>query len=123
MKNENNEKLFRQIMSEAEQRYSYETKTFAAIVPTSTEEIRKEGQTLHHCVGTYVDRVLEGKTIIMFIRKKEEIEKPFYTMEVCKGEVVQVRGGYNKDMTDAVKNFVESFKINRLMPELLKEAI
>jgi hypothetical protein len=123
MKNENKEKLFKQIMIEAELRYTYETQTFAAVVPKSADEIRREGQTLHHCVGSYVDRVLEGKTLIMFIRRKEEMNKPFYTMEVCKGEIIQVRGEYNHDMTEPVKRFVESFKNNKLMLELLKEAI
>lgn len=123
VKNENREKLFVERMREAERKYSYETKTFAVIVPMSTEELKLEGQALHHCVGTYVDRVLEGKTIILFVRRKEKIEKPFYTMEVNKGEIIQCRGEYNHDMTEQVKKFVNSFKMNRLIKELLKEAI
>lgn len=34
------------------------------LVPQSGDEIRKEGEVLHHCVGSYVDRVARGETSI-----------------------------------------------------------
>ena len=32
------------------------------VVPASAEDIKAEGAALHHCVGTYVDRVARGET-------------------------------------------------------------
>ena len=49
------------------------------LVPQSGDEIRKEGEVLHHCVGSYVDRVARGETSIFFIRKSEEPNKPYFT--------------------------------------------
>ncbi len=61
----------------------------------SAFEIVNEGRELHHCVGRYAKDYADGKTCILFIRKVEEPDKPFYTVEVNGREVVQVRGLQN----------------------------
>ncbi len=79
-------------------------------VPNEIDELRKEGEALHHCVGTYTDKVMKGKTSIFFIRQKQEPDKSFYTLEWNKGKVIQCRGYGNKDMTPEVKAFVKVFE-------------
>lgn len=78
-------------------------------LPNKLEELKKEGEALHHCVGTYMERVRKGETMIFFIRKKEEPEKPYYTLE-WHGRVIQCRGSHNCDMTPEVKAFVQIFQ-------------
>lgn len=117
-KNESLNKEFIEAMKDIKERYSFETKTFAIVVPNTTGEITYEGQQLHHCVGTYVDRIVKKETVILFIRKKEEINVPFYTMEVRNGAIIQVRGKFNCDMTPQVKQFVESFKKHCLIEKM-----
>ena len=78
-------------------------------LPYETSELKKEGETLHHCVGTYIDRVIKGETAIFFIRKLEEPDKPYYTLEWKDHQVVQCRGLRNCDMTPEVKAFTEIF--------------
>lgn len=78
-------------------------------LPNRLEELKKEGEALHHCVGTYMERVRKGETMIFFIRRKEEPEKPYYTLE-WHGKVVQCRGSHNCDMTPEVKAFVQIFQ-------------
>lgn len=120
IKNHEKDKDFKKVMKEVRKQYTYETKTYAVVIPNTTGEITYEGQQLHHCVGTYIDRVLKKETVILFIRKKEEIDSPFYTMEVRNGTISQVRGKNNCDMTPQVKQFVESFKKKRLIPDQQK---
>ena len=79
-------------------------------VPQSAEEIKAEGEALHHCVGTYVERVARGETMILFIRKASEPDKPYYTMEWRNNQVMQCRGSHNKEMPSDVKGFVEVFQ-------------
>lgn len=79
-------------------------------VPQSADEIKEEGSKLHHCVGTYVERVARGETMILFIRKAADPDTPYYTMEWQNNRVVQCRGSHNKDMTAEVKAFVEVFE-------------
>lgn len=78
-------------------------------LPNKVEELKKEGEVLHHCVGTYMEKVREGETMIFFIRQKAEPEKPYYTLE-WHGRVIQCRGSYNCDMTPEVKAFVKIFQ-------------
>ncbi|MBR1374256.1 PcfJ domain-containing protein, partial [bacterium] len=78
-------------------------------LPYKLSELKREGEALHHCVGTYMDRVGKGETLIFFIRKEEDPDKPFYTME-WKGKVVQCRGFKNCKMTPEVEAFVNVFQ-------------
>ena len=62
----------------------------------SAEEIIREGAVLQHCVGGYVDRYANGKTIILCLREEEAPATPKYTVEfTTAGKLVQVRGYRN----------------------------
>ena len=78
-------------------------------LPREIEELKTEGEALHHCVGTYQEKVRKGETMIFFIRLVTDPEKPFYTLE-WKGKVVQCRGFKNCDMTPEVNAFVNVFE-------------
>ena len=80
------------------------------VVPSSAEDIKAEGAALHHCVGTYVDRVARGETNIFFIRKEKEPDKPYFTMEWKNNDIAQCRGSHNCEMPPEVKAFTEAFK-------------
>lgn len=69
------------------------------------EEMIKEGKFLSHCVATYAKSVSERKTCILFIRKIEAPEIPFFTLEYKDGKVVQNRGKSNCDRTPEVVAF------------------
>lgn len=86
------------------------SKKFMIVLPSSVNDLKNEGKTLHHCVATYADRVAKGETLILFIRQISEPEKPFYTMEWRDNRVIQCRGSHNKDMTPEVKMFVKAFE-------------
>lgn len=80
------------------------------MAPHEAKDIRIEGRTLHHCVGTYVERVAKGKTNIFFVRKEETPEVPYFTMEInMDGVMIQCQGKYNCSMPDDVKAFAEAF--------------
>ena len=72
---------------------------YTFILPKDLQELKEEGQNLHHCVGTYADSVAKGKTVIVFVRQKEKIDNPLYTLEISDGKIVQLRGNRNKDAT------------------------
>lgn len=61
-------------------------------------EVIMEGQALSHCVGGYVDRYAEGKTVICVLRRAVEPDTPWRTVEITPdGRVVQDRG-YKNDV-------------------------
>lgn len=80
------------------------------VLPKSGDEIKKEGRVLHHCVGTYVERVAKGETMILFVRKESEPDVPYFTMEYRDGKVIQCRGKNNCAMTKEVQAFVKAFE-------------
>ena len=79
------------------------------VIPENTEAISKEGQNLHHCVGSYISRVAKGESIILFVRKANAKNKSYYTMEIKDDEMTQCRGFGNKSCTNEVKKFIKNF--------------
>lgn len=80
------------------------------VLPATPEEIIAEGHALHHCVGSYVDRVTRKECVILFLRRCEDIDKPFYTVEVRGGKIVQLRGMSNCTATSEVEKFMDKWE-------------
>lgn len=84
------------ILAEIRPKYEYEGGRFRITVPRSFIDIVSEGMALHHCVGNterYFDRILQHETYICFLRRAEEPEKPFYTIEVEPGGTIRQHRG------------------------------
>lgn len=74
----------------------WEDRNFKIILPKNSRELVLEGEALHHCVGSYVQQVVDEKCLILFIRRKGNEEKPFFTMEYdLNGKVRQIKGMSN----------------------------
>ena len=93
---------------------------YAVLVPQKIEDIIKEGEVLHHCVGTqewYFDRISRKASYIVFLRRQENLEKEFYTMEIePNGNVVQKSKEYNRTGEDyeEAEIFLKKWKKNVL---------
>lgn len=94
----------------------FEMKKFGMMIvpPKSAEQIVQEGQELHHCVGGYLPRIVKKECIILFLRKTKEPDKPFYTVEVQNGEVVQIRGESNCNPSEKVKQYMQIWEQEKL---------
>ncbi len=75
----------------------------------SASELIIEGRELCHCVATYADSVAKGLTNILFIRRIDAPETPFFTLEYRNGKVIQNRGLHNCERTPEVKAFEEKW--------------
>lgn len=104
-------KLAAKLYDQRKEKFEYADDNFSIVVPEEMNKITKEGVYLHHCVGGYISRVAEGRTNILFLRKNEEINIPFFTIEVNNhNEVIQIHGLYNRwlgNEPDAVKFVIE----------------
>lgn len=69
-------------------------------LPVDGAELIAEGKFLHHCVGGYVDRMANGKTTILLIRRLSDPDTPFYTLEWLNGRVQQCRTLRNASYTE-----------------------
>lgn len=92
--------------------------------PHSLNELIYEGSTMHHCVASYADRVIAGSSIIFFMRKADEPDEPYITMEFDrKGNLVQARKSRNASINNkAETDFIKQFQKNTLIPEIRSKA-
>lgn len=90
---------------------------------TSSKEIIEEGSKLKHCVARYAEDYAAGKTIILFVRKVDDPDTPYYTVEVKNDAVTQCYGKDNKKPSDDVSRFIESFKAAKLIKAKSKSKV
>lgn len=100
----------------------YEYRGMAIVRPDTPDEIVAEGNALHHCVGSYIGRIAKRECLILFLRRREDLAKPFYTIEVRHRRIIQVRGQGNRDPTPEVQNFVNHWTREVLRAAVLKAA-
>lgn len=96
--------------SPLQKRYQFENRDYMVVPPHSAQEIVTEGQKLHHCVGRYVKNVVRHECIILFIREKAAPEKPYCTVELKQGAIVQARVYDNESPPFKVNHFIEQWK-------------
>lgn len=62
--------------------WEFEYGNYKIVVPTSPEDIIDEGRNMSHCVGSYVNSVVNNETYIVFVRPIANPEKCYITCQV-----------------------------------------
>lgn len=94
-------------------------------IAKTSDELQQEGQALHHCVGngTYWNRHVKGMSLICFIRRKQEPDTPYFTLEVNLNEdkytIAQLYGYGDCLASEEIRRFAQRF-VNMIQP---KEAL
>lgn len=93
------------------ERFAWEKNGLFIRPARTAAELRNEGKLLHHCVGTYATSYAEGRTALFFIRRTEEPEVPYYTLELRERDmiVVQNHGDHNALQTPEIKEFEQKW--------------
>ena len=60
----------------------FETDLYQVIVPTTEEELIKEGRRQSNCVGGYGDRIRNGNCNVVFVRLKNDPDRNYITCDV-----------------------------------------
>lgn len=94
----------------------YSNEDFSIIVPRETKELIIEGDTLGHCVASYIQDVSLGKTVVLFLRENSNLGKPFYTIELRDNKLRQIQGMTKKGISS-------NAKADKFINEWLKEKI
>ena len=101
----------------------YSDGTYSLICPTDISELVREGEYLKHCVGKmgYDKKVVDGKSIIMFVRKCDDITVPHATVEyrIDRKTVSQCYGYSDSKPADDVVSFVNTWAMS-VCAEFLK---
>lgn len=98
----------------------YENDTFQVIIPTTREEFAKEGSEQNNCVySMYLNKVLNGETRVVFIRRKDNLDKSYITCEVRHNGHIQqylAKHNYTPKEVDAIEFYREyQAYLNKIM--------
>lgn len=94
---------------------AYETQgEFIIKIPQKVEDLKAEGKALSHCVGSmgYDNKMVRGISFIAFLRKPEEPEKPYVTIEYGLGQerILQIYGANDSQPAPEVIKFAKGWE-------------
>ena len=79
--------------------------------PKTTEEIIEEGKNLNHCVSSYINNILKGNTVIVFLRSILEPEKSLCTIEIDNKsrKIKQAKCKFNSKPSESMTEFIKYY--------------
>ena len=89
---------FQKALEDKKDWLSFEDDSFIVVLPTCENDFIEEGNNQHNCVGRfgYYEKMLQGRSNVVFIRRKDEPNKSFITCEVDNtGNILQFLGKVN----------------------------
>ena len=106
MKKEFSEELFRKRINK---QYECSFGDYIFIYPDSTQDIKDEAASQNNCVASYIDKVIDGKCHILFLRKKNKPDESLVTIEVRNNHIVQARRRFNDYVTAEDQKAINAF--------------
>ncbi|MBQ8306973.1 MAG: PcfJ domain-containing protein [Blautia sp.] len=83
---------------------------YLMVLPTCKEDFNREGRENHNCVGgSYFDKMLKGESVVLFLRRKEEPDKAFCTVEMDGSRIIQCRAVRNSQPPKEVTDFMAGY--------------
>ncbi|AXU41119.1 hypothetical protein BC01_022 [Bacillus phage BC01] len=82
---------------------------YRVVVPKDAAEVVAEGNELHHCIASYVRKVNRGVSQIVFLRYKDDVDKPLVSVEIRDFKIVQAKGFANRDINKNEKEALHIF--------------
>ena len=89
------------------------------VAPKSRQDFLDEAIAQANCLAGYVDKVINGDCLIMFVRKKEEPEKSYITLSVKGGRAMEAKYANNAPISGKDRLVIEQW-FDRALYEKLK---
>ena len=108
---EEKDRMLREMLWELSEIYlDTEANDYLMVLPTCKEDFNREGRENHNCVGGhYFEDMLRGDCVILFLRRREEPEQAFCTVEMEGSRVVQCRAIRNSNPPAEVMDFMQRY--------------
>lgn len=91
----------------------YSDRKYVIIEPKSSKDILREASEMHNCVASYIDKIIEGRTHIVFMREKENIDDSLVTVEVKLGHLCQAYQKNNNRISQEQLEFLQKYAKNK----------
>lgn len=75
----------------------------------SIREIVAEGLQQSNCVATYVDRILNNQTTVLFARKIDQPDVPYITIEIKNNTIAQARYSHNINCENRIYETISKY--------------
>lgn len=101
--------------SEMCRKYEFEGDGYKILIPKNLDDLAVEGNFLKHCVARmgYDKKMIDGTSLIAFVRKADREEMPFVTVEYsfADNKVRQQYGKHNSIPDEEVLKFIEKWSV------------
>ena len=88
---------------------AYNGRVFSIVVPNAPQQIADEGVNLSHCVGSYIDRIMNGNCHILFLRKARSPDQSLVTLQLSNGRINQAEGSHRRRISVEERKFLMSW--------------
>lgn len=90
-----------------------EKEVFIMKTPESVVDLVREGENLHHCVGSYTDRIIKGNSLIFFLRRIANPDQSLVTVELSKNySLIQAKARNNSSPSREAHRFIKDWLKN-----------
>lgn len=79
------------------------------IYPKCVQDVKDESVQMSNCVSSYVQKVIDGRCHILFLRRKDSPDKSLVTIEVRNNKIVQALQKYNHPLTSEQQEIVDKW--------------
>ena len=97
--------------------------------PQTINDLCREAIYMRNCLMTYIDAIIKNDTTILFMRKADDVNTPFITLEIFDGKLMQAYHHFNEDCSpdeaEWIRNYckrhnigTDKFKFNADVDEL-----
>ena len=84
-------------------------KGYVVRYPQTANDFCREAVYMNNCLLTYIDAVISGDTTVLFMRKEYDVNTPFITIEICRGELMQAYHRFNEDCTPGEAEWIRGY--------------
>jgi len=88
---------------------AHEDDEYSIVVPLTARQIAEEGIALSHCMGSDSKRIASGDMQVLFLRGRNEKDKPLVTLQFSRNRIIGAEGLHRRGLTDGERKFLESW--------------
>lgn len=88
---------------------------YSILVAQSATELVEEGKKMRHCVGSYVNKMMNEDCVILFVRVSKNIKLPFVTLEYNPrtNAIVQIKAQGNQKADSDTLDFIKKWALDK----------
>lgn len=88
----------------------YSDDEYMIIIPRSAEDVRDEGRQQRHCIArAYINHIAVGDTVCVFMRKVNQPNRSYITIEIRNNVIRQACVGNNHSVPDEQRDWIRNW--------------